>query len=87
MSLRVAFDGITKDFGPVRVLHGVSFEIAQAIRARRKGGAKADRAVQFPGLADGVAGVEFIAAAVASARRSGRWVRLPQVGQSPPLKP
>ncbi|MFL6661569.1 MAG: sugar ABC transporter ATP-binding protein [Rhizobacter sp.] len=28
MSLRVAFDGITKDFGPVRVLHGVSFEIA-----------------------------------------------------------
>ncbi len=52
-------------------------EIAQAIRARRQGGAKVDRAVQFPGLADGVAGVEFIAAAVASSQRGGRWVRLP----------
>jgi predicted dehydrogenase len=58
-------------------------EIAQAIRARRGRGAKVDRAVQFPGLADGVAGVEFIAAAVASAERGGRWVRLP----APPLKP
>jgi ribose transport system ATP-binding protein len=27
MSLHVAFDGITKDFGAVRVLHGVSFEL------------------------------------------------------------
>ena len=62
-------------------------EIAQAIRARRSGGAKADRAVQFPGLADGVAGVEFIDAAVASARRGGRWVRLPGAGRAPPLKP
>jgi predicted dehydrogenase len=58
-------------------------EIAEGIRARRRGGAKVDRAVQFPGLADGVAGVEFIAAAVASAERGGRWVRLP----APPLKP
>ena len=62
-------------------------EIAQAIRARRPRGAKADRAAQFPGLADGVAGVEFIAAAVASARRGGRWVRLPETGRAPPLKP
>ena len=62
-------------------------EIAQAIRARRPRGAKADRAAQFPGLADGVAGVEFIAAAVASARRGGRWVRLPEAGRAPPLKP
>jgi hypothetical protein len=62
-------------------------EIAQAIRARRPRGAKADRAVQFPGLADGVAGVEFIAAAVASARRGGRCVRLPGAGRAPPLKP
>ena len=27
MSLHVAFDGITKEFGPVRVLHGVSFDL------------------------------------------------------------
>ena len=62
-------------------------EIAHAIRARRKGGAKADPAVEFPGLADGLAGVEFIAAAVASAQGGGRWVRLPAGGQPPPLKP
>jgi predicted dehydrogenase len=62
-------------------------EIAQAIRARRRRGGKADRAVQFPGLADGIAGVEFIAAAVASAKRGGRWVRLPEAGHPPPLKP
>ena len=62
-------------------------EIAQAIRARRKGGAKADPAVEFPGLADGLAGVEFIAAAVASAQGGGRWVRLPAAQEPPPLKP
>ena len=62
-------------------------EIAQAIRSRRHGGLDVDRAVQFPGLADGVAGVEFIAAAVASAKRGGRWVRLPATGHEPPLKP
>ncbi len=28
MSLAVRFDDIRKDFGPVRVLHGVSFELA-----------------------------------------------------------
>ncbi|MEO5770487.1 MAG: Gfo/Idh/MocA family oxidoreductase [Burkholderiaceae bacterium] len=52
-------------------------EIAQAIRAARPGGAKADRAMQFPGLADGVHGVDFIEAAVASSTRGGRWVKLP----------
>jgi len=62
-------------------------EIAQAILAKRRNGPKADRAVQFPGLADGVAGVEFIAAAVASAGRGGRWVRLPAGTGPPPLKP
>ena len=51
-------------------------EIAQAIRAARPGAAKADPAVQFPGLADGRRGVEFIEAAVASSARGGRWVRL-----------
>ena len=52
-------------------------EIAQAIRAARPGGPKADAAAHFPGLVDGVRGVEFIEAAVASSARGGRWVRLP----------
>ncbi len=51
-------------------------EIAHAIRSTRPGGPKADRAVQFPGLDDGVRGVEFIEAAVASSARGSRWVRL-----------
>ena len=28
MSLAVGFDGVVKAFGPVRVLHGVSFDLA-----------------------------------------------------------
>jgi ribose transport system ATP-binding protein len=28
MSIAVRFDGIVKEFGPVRVLHGVSFDLA-----------------------------------------------------------
>ena len=61
-------------------------EIAQAIRAARRRGPKADASVDFPGLVDGVRGVEFIEAAVASSARGGRWVRLPGA-RSPPLKP
>ena len=52
-------------------------EIAQSIRAARPGAAAIDPAVQFPGLGDGVRGVEFIEAAVVSSARGGRWVRLP----------
>jgi predicted dehydrogenase len=52
-------------------------EIAQAIRAARKGGPKAERAAHFPTIADGLKGVQFIEAVVASSRRGGRWVRLP----------
>jgi predicted dehydrogenase len=52
-------------------------EIAQAIRAIRRGGAKADNAVQFPTVVDGLQGVEFIEAVVASSKRGARWVRLP----------
>ena len=51
-------------------------EIAQAIRAARKGGAKADKAAHFPTLADGIKGVQFIEAVVASSARGGRWVRV-----------
>jgi predicted dehydrogenase len=51
-------------------------EIAQAIRAARPGGPAADAAAHFPGLVDGVMGVEFIEAVVASSRAGGTWVRL-----------
>ena len=59
-------------------------EIATAIRAARGPGesgppmaSKADPAAHFPSLADGVRGVDFIEAAVASSRRGARWVKLP----------
>ncbi len=51
-------------------------EIAQAIRAARRGGPKADKAAHFPTLEDGLKGVEFIEAVVASSARGGRWVRM-----------
>jgi len=53
-------------------------EIAQAIRAARKGGPKADKAAHFPTLIDGLKGVAFIEAAVRSSARGGRWVSLPR---------
>ena len=62
-------------------------EVAQAVRAMRHQGAKAGAEVDFPGLDDGVRGVEFIDAAVASSTRGGRWVRLPMARPRPPLKP
>ncbi len=49
-------------------------EIAQAIRAARSGGTPADPAVQFPTIDDGIAGVAFIEAAVASSAAGGTWV-------------
>lgn len=51
-------------------------EIAQAIRAARKGGPRADKAAHFPTIDDGLRGVAFIEAVVASSRRGGRWTRL-----------
>lgn len=53
-------------------------EIAQAIRAARRGGPKADKAAHFPTLEDGLKGVEFIEAVVKSSARGGRWVTLPR---------
>lgn len=50
-------------------------EAARAIRARRSGN-KADTAVEFPGIADGVAGMAFIEACVKSSKNNGRWTRL-----------
>jgi predicted dehydrogenase len=72
-------EGYLEAFG---TLYG---EIAAAIRARRtpasRGAAKLDKAVLFPTVVDGVQGVDFIEAVVASSARGGKWVRLP------PLKP
>jgi len=62
-------------------------EIAQAIRAARRGGPKADKAIQFPTVVDGVRGVEFVEAVVGSSARGARWVRLPTAVAAPPLKP
>ena len=72
-------EGYLEAFG---TLYG---EIAAAIRARRtpasRGTPKLDKAVLFPTVVDGVQGVDFIEAVVASSARGGKWVRLP------PLKP
>ena len=38
-------------------------------------------------VADGVQGVVFIEAVVASSARGARWVRLPNAAATPPLKP
>jgi predicted dehydrogenase len=55
-------------------------EIAQHLRAARPAGAargaKPDKAAHFPTIVDGVKGVAFIDAVVASSARGGRWVRL-----------
>ncbi len=55
-------------------------EIAQHIRAARPGGAKADEAAHYPTLSDGLEGVQFIEAVVASSTKGGRWVKLPARG-------
>jgi predicted dehydrogenase len=49
-------------------------EAARAIRASRTG-AKPDKAVQFPGIDDGVKGMAFIEACVKSSKRNGAWVK------------
>ena len=51
-------------------------EIAQAIRAARSNGTRVDAAADFPGLVDGIQGVAFIEAVVASSRAGGTWIRL-----------
>ena len=50
-------------------------EIAHAIRAARAG-AKLDGAVTFPNIDDGVRGVAFIEAAVASSKAGAQWTSL-----------
>ena len=50
-------------------------EVARAIRANRAG-RKPDPEVEFPGIAEGVAGMAFIEACVKSSGRNARWTRV-----------
>ena len=50
-------------------------EAARAIKAKRDK-LKPDKDIQFPGIADGVAGMAFIEACVKSSSRNGKWIRL-----------
>ncbi|MBX4968125.1 Gfo/Idh/MocA family protein [Rhizobium binae] len=50
-------------------------EAAHAINARKKGTA-VDKAVVYPTVDDGVNGVAFVEACVASSRKNGAWVKL-----------
>ena len=50
-------------------------EAARAIQARKRG-AKVDKDVIYPTVDDGVKGVAFVAACVASSRKNGGWVKV-----------
>jgi hypothetical protein len=50
-------------------------EVALAIKAARTG-APVPEGVQFPDIVDGVKGLAFIEAAVASSKANGNWVKL-----------
>ena len=50
-------------------------EVALAIKARRDK-KKPGKDMQFPGIADGVAGMAFIEACVKSSARNGRWTKV-----------
>jgi hypothetical protein len=50
-------------------------EAAAAIKAR-KAGALVDSKVLYPTVDDGVKGVAFVEACVASSRRNGAWVKV-----------
>ena len=50
-------------------------EVARAIKARRAG-KKVDKDVQFPGIDDGIAGMVFIEACVASSAKNGKWTKV-----------
>ena len=50
-------------------------DIAEAVLARRDGVAADELAYTFPTVQDGVLGVQFVEAAVASDRQDGRWVK------------
>ena len=61
--------------GDLEGFANVYTEVARAIKAKRAG-KKADKDVAFPGIADGVAGMAFIEACVASSGKNGKWTKL-----------
>lgn len=56
-------------------------EAAEAIVARRSGQPAPDGVI-FPGIADGLAGVAFVAACVDSSKRGGSWVKFGNYNKS-----
>ena len=50
-------------------------EAARAIKAKLAG-KKPDKAVEFPGIADGVAGMAFVEACVKSSAKNSRWTKV-----------
>ncbi len=50
-------------------------EAARAILARRHG-ATVDPAVQYPSIADGLKGMQFVTACIASSKRNGAWTKV-----------
>ncbi len=82
------------DAHPGRPSRGLPRGLRDALRRDRPGDPRppsgrgeARRGGPVPGPRRRRRGVEFIAAAVASSRRGGRWVRLPGAAPWPPLKP
>ena len=61
--------------GYIEGLANIYAEVARAIRAARDG-RKPDPAVVFPMVEDGLAGVQFIEAAVKSSQRGAVWVKV-----------
>ena len=50
-------------------------DAAEAIAARRSGKQANPLALHFPTSADGLAGIQFIEAAIESSNNAGRWVK------------
>lgn len=51
-------------------------EAAMAIRAMRRKGGKIPKQVMFPSIEDGLEGMKFIEACVASSKKDARWVKV-----------
>jgi predicted dehydrogenase len=63
--------------GFLEAFANIYLEVFRAIEAKARGRAPRP-AADFPGIDDGVEGMAFISAVVASARRGARWVRMPR---------
>ena len=58
----------------VQTAHNLAWKLAAVIRGEGKAFASL-----LPGLADGVEGLEFITAAIASSKADGKWTKLSEV--------